>query len=247
MTTTIQDRMKNKQAEAERRIKALLWAPTPDAEKIAEVALMAGLSGERVAEMEADVEDAKKTLARVGEYNVPELKTAKDKADTAAAKTLAKLETAHEANSTAEAAKRAAEDELAEATNAMGAAVAAIASGRIPTDQIPPELLPFVELGQHRAALEYIEREAAQFRHARNQADSEIAKLETRLEAVKSLPREKSITQGGKLIDATEGIENRLKSLREAVKAGEAHEKALAAKLATAKANVEEARLAAGV
>jgi DNA repair ATPase RecN len=243
---TIQDRMKNKQAEAERRIKALLWEPTPDGEKIADVALMAGLSGERVAEMEAGVEDAKATLARIGEYNVPELKAAKDKAETAAKKTLAKLEAAHEAHAAAESSKQSAEADLEEALLAHSAAVGAIASGRIPPEHTPPELLAFVELGQARAVVEQIENEARQFHHATQKAHGELATMERRLQEVKALGNEMAITPGG-LVDGAKQLEGRIERLRLDIATAEQHEKALAAKLAEATKTMGEARRRAGL
>jgi hypothetical protein len=228
---TIGQRMQARQAEAQEKIRDMLWTADPDLDQVAQVALSGGIPPEQVDRMALDAEAAKRTLAAAVEAHdrAPGIERRATAARTKTAAAARALEAARAAAVSAGRAQAAAEAVATADSVAIEAAAQALQARSLPADRAPEFLAQLIET--------WAQDEAAQARVSRTfTLKAQIRWLENRVEGLQSElkaerrddpAKENSVAGPGGLLPLQDAILARLRTEREQLKTVKAELKML--------------------
>lgn len=228
--TSISERMKKKQAEAEAAIKELLWKG--DTDGAADAALRGGIDPAKVDKIAKSVEEAKATLtaAVTAHEQMPALTKTLSAATEQSRKAARALEKAQEAADESGGALHWAEQAAFEANHAIELATNAAQGGEIPDQCLPAWLATFVSQrrvdAEATAKAERITDLKRQIRWRQDRIEGLTSESE-KLTKTRNQDREQVVTAGGRLVDARDALKGRLKFERERLKEAEAELEAL--------------------
>lgn len=253
MTTSlnIDGIMQKKKTDALREIKSQLWGNEPDADKIASLALMTGISGEQITQMESEINQAKDTINAIHQFDMDQLRKAKSDAAKNAAKSLVRLQKAENEHQAASEMLTAAEHDLNTALDAYGKVVNVCMTGKIPADRIPEEVGPFAEISQRTLACQQLEAAIAKINYAIHEQKKLIESQEFHVE---NLNREHAMTGnrpsaigGGQMKDAMKLAAAKLETLKSEMSEAESRHEDLQKQLADARKELDQAKAKAGM
>jgi hypothetical protein len=228
---TIGQRMQARQAEAQEKIRDMLWTADPDLDQVAQVALSGGIPPEQVDRMALDAEAAKRTLAAAvaAHDRSPGLEKQLTAARAKTAKAAKALELARAAAVSAGRAQASIEAAATAASVAITAAAQALQARAIPANRAPEFLAQLIETwAQDEAAQARVSRMftlKAQIRWLENRVEGLQSELKT--ERRDDPAKENSVAGPSGLLPLQDALAARLKTEREQLKSATAELKAL--------------------
>ncbi len=249
MTTTtnptLADMMQTKRADAIKAVRAELWKPKPDLNKVATLALQGGITEDQASKLEAETREAQAALAHLASFDVAALQKVKGEQ-------LAKVQNFDQQIEALEAQRRdhalradAADAEIAQAGMARTEVYRLATKGTIPDDKVPESITKMIASREANDRLEAVVNQVRRYRDMLKDGEQRLENIRDRRKLLRRPGGGgEVVVAGGAMIPEAEALKNEESSLKEKIKIASDQLQQLEKDLAAAQAEADKAAAA---